>query len=157
MKHSFFFSIALSFWFYQLNIMICLGLCRSWSSSQIWVVPFCVVFTPVCFVFSRRWIAVSFSCSMDWPIGLDQRSVCASKLVGANHFFQVDLLSWRSCYHKHPGNEWRCCLQRQVFSPSFRLIAFADIIHHIWVFFSSLHIVCLIILQIDPSHIACVG
>ena len=110
--------IALSFWFDQLNIILCLGICVSWSSSQIWVVPFGVVFTPVCFVFSSRWIAVSFSYSMDWSIGLHQPSVCASKLVGTNHFFQVDMLSWRSCYHKHPSKEWSCCLQRQIFSPS---------------------------------------
>ena len=140
--------IALSFWFDQLNIIICLGICLSWRSSQIWVVPFCVVFTPVCFVFSSRWIAVYFSYSMDWSIGLHQPSVCASKLAGTNHFFQVDILSWRSCYHKHPSKEWRFCLQRQVFSPSSRLIlllllcliSFADVVQHIW-FFSRLHIV----------------
>ena len=148
--------IALSFWFDQLNIMICLGICLSWSSSHIWVVPFCVVFTPVCFVFSSRWIAVSFTCNMDWTIWLRQLSVCACKLVGTNHFFQVDILSWRSCYHKHPRKEWRCCHQRQVFSPSSRLISFADVVQHIWVFFFKITY-RLIILQIYPLRIACVG
>ncbi len=133
--------IALSFWFDQLTIMICLGICVSWSCSQIWVVPFCVVFTSICFVFSSRWIAVSFSCSMDWSIWLHQRSVCACKRVGTNHFFQADILCLRSCYHKHPSKEWHCCLQRQVFNPSSRLISFADVVQHIWFFIPRLNIV----------------
>ena len=42
--------------------------------------------------------------------------------------------------------------KRHVLSPSFRLISFADVIQHIWVFFFKFTY-RLIILQIDPSHV----
>jgi len=61
------------------------------------------------------------SCRVGGSIWLQQHSVCVCKLLGANHSFQVNVLSWWPCYYQHSGKEWRCRLQYLDFGPRLEL------------------------------------
>ena len=107
-----------------------------------------VVCTPVCFVFKSPYLPVVVSTD---PSGcINARFVHVNSWIPITYSRSISSLEYRAITNT-PANSDVCCLQRQVFSPSFRLISFADVIQHIWVFFKFTY--RLIILQIDPSHI----
>lgn len=54
------------------------------------------------------------------PYGCIKYTVCISKLVGANYFFQINIFTCRSCYYQHASKGGLCCFKYQHFRSSFQ-------------------------------------